>query len=1146
MADQPAVSRSQISESLANAVDLVLERLSHGQVLDAEILHRDFPECAPQLEAMLPTMIAMVDLGQADQFDGVSSPGVEPRVEQRMTLGDFRLLRELGRGGMGVVYEAEQITLGRRVAVKVLPFAALLDRRSLERFKNEARAAAMLKHPNIVSVYSIGSERGVHFYAMELIDGPSLAHLIGQIACMQDRANQREVNVEETVPTAALTTEYTGNRATFCRHVARLGQQAAQALHFAHDRGVIHRDVKPSNLLMDQDGQLNVADFGLARIQTADELTLTGDVVGTLRYMSPEQIEGRPVDQRTDIYSLGITLYELISQRHPFPEENRNRLIQQILEQPALPLDRVESQVPRDLATIVAKCLRKRADDRYATAADLSEDLQRFLDHRVIMARRPSSTEHVRRWVRRNPIVSVLGCIVALLVLLLAVVGPLVAYRQTLLSHALLNSQQRLRAELYDQEIAVAFDALDDGALERVDEILQRYLPTSGQPDRRGFEWYYLWQQSRRGLAAPQVREWISIWDVVVSPDGRHVAYGVFDGRVHVLDAVTANRQWGSKADKRRGHINSIAISPDSRLLASAGNDKKVIFWDLESGEQLYELGGLAQSVHVVAFSPGSQLFAIGYGGIGQEYTAPASVEVFRWALAEGDGRATVELTRLHEFADLVGRVKSLAFSCDGQFLAAGCHDAMVRLWDSESGQALPSLQGHGRMVTAIAFSPTSPHEMASVTTLDGSRIASDELILWNLDSREFEVLEGHGGQTRDLCFSPDGSLLASCGLDGVIRLWDTDRLIPVDTIRGHSAAVHGVSFFPDGDTLVSCSTDTTVRFWQLSARPPPSVIAAHRHYVYGLAFGPKGQYLVTTGIGSPSAEVKAWNSATGTAAGTAFQASVHLSYDIDVSNDGHTIAVSGGEWPDTARDGELSLWDFDTGRKRRTLVQGPLIWAAEFSPNSQQIVGTVEDRLVFWDVNTGKKLSEIPGQQGSIRNLDWSPDGRFIASCSRAREGMVKVWDAATRQCLWTSELPQSLDRTFTVVAFSRDSRQLAASGLMNDIFLWQLGEDGKRTGDVQILKGHTDVVWGLDFTPDGRRLASSSKDGTVRLWNLETGSELTALRDHHGWCWPCRFSPDGNTLAVGYGGFSWDGWIRLYRAANARDVDPGAPRME
>jgi serine/threonine protein kinase len=237
------------------------------------------------------------------------------------TIGDFALIREIGRGGMGVVYEAIQLSLGRRVALKVLPFAATLDARQLQRFENEARAAAQLHHTNIVPVFAVGCERGVHYYAMQLIEGRTLAEVIDHL---QDAPAPAVTPSVTTVAGAAAMTEQSIQSKTFFRLVAKLGVQAAEALEYAHQMGVVHRDVKPGNLLLDGRGTLWVTDFGLARIQSCPLLTAPGDLVGTLRYMSPEQAAGKPViDPRSDVYSLGATLYELLTLEAAFPATDR-------------------------------------------------------------------------------------------------------------------------------------------------------------------------------------------------------------------------------------------------------------------------------------------------------------------------------------------------------------------------------------------------------------------------------------------------------------------------------------------------------------------------------------------------------------------------------------------------------------------------------------------------------------------------------------------------------------------------------------------------------------------------------------------------------------------------------------------------------
>ena len=362
-------------------------------------------------------------------------------------LGDFRLLREVGRGGMGVVYEAEQISLRRRVALKVLPFAAAIDPRRLQRFKTEALAAAHVQHEKIVPVHAVGCERGVHYYAMQFIDGQSLAALIGELRRPRDELDRRPPlstparaqgaharaateslasisqtpSEEEAVLAAtAISHERSSDRRKYFDRVAALGRQAAQALEHAHHVGIVHRDIKPSNLLLDLRGQLWVTDFGLAQVTGDVGLTITGELLGTLRYASPEQLLASRgiVDHRSDVYSLGATLYELITLRPPFEGRDRNALIKQITDDDPVPLRALDAFVPSALETIVLKTLRKEPADRYATAQDLADDLQRFLDNRPIMARRPTPGERLRTWSRRHP--SIVGAVVVVWILLTA------------------------------------------------------------------------------------------------------------------------------------------------------------------------------------------------------------------------------------------------------------------------------------------------------------------------------------------------------------------------------------------------------------------------------------------------------------------------------------------------------------------------------------------------------------------------------------------------------------------------------------------------------------------------------------------------------------------------------------------------------
>jgi serine/threonine protein kinase/Flp pilus assembly protein TadD len=458
----PAQDEKQSVESLVGQIaGEFTERQNRGEHPDIEEYAARYPEIADLLRQALPALQA-VDLLAAgsNSVEGEASPN-----QISGCLGDFRLLHEIGRGGMGVVYEAEQVSLSRRVALKVLPFAAMLDERQLKRFKNEAVAAAQLDHPHIVDVLGVGCERGVHYYAMRLIEGHTLAGVIEDLrpeasggrnapvaagaecqaamtvdhppppAATADeessfaprknafsRSERRPTSLAETVPIAGLSTEHSITSREFFQSVARLGADVAEALDHAHQQGIIHRDIKPSNLMLDSRGKVWVTDFGLAHVQGGKSLTMTGDLVGTLRYMSPEQALAQRVvtDHRTDIYSLGATLYELLTLEPAYAGNDRQELLRQIAFEEPQSLRRINKAIPAEIETIVLKAMEKNPADRYATAQEMADDLRRFLEHKPIRARRPSLGQRLRKWGRRHR-----GLVAAAAVWLLAALAVL-------------------------------------------------------------------------------------------------------------------------------------------------------------------------------------------------------------------------------------------------------------------------------------------------------------------------------------------------------------------------------------------------------------------------------------------------------------------------------------------------------------------------------------------------------------------------------------------------------------------------------------------------------------------------------------------------------------------------------------------------
>jgi len=475
MAELESGRRPQRQEFLRRHPDIAAPL---AQCLDGlELIHQT---------ALLPTAVSPSAIKAQRPFPGPeglsTSPGGTTAGDTANPLGDFQIVREIGRGGMGIVYEARQLSLGRRVALKVLPFAATLDARHLQRFQNEASAAAKLHHTNIVPVYAVGCERGVHFYAMQMIDGQSLAAVIDHLRVQNRRADliaadrasqapltQVDESSSDAIPPGRSTSDAHGRPAPetvsplslamstqrcskprdFHRGAARLLVQAAEALEHAHQYGIVHRDIKPANLLVDAHGRLWITDFGLAMVHTDANMTQTGDLVGTLRYMSPEQASGQrlQLDHRTDIYSLGATLYELVTLEQIFDGKTRQELLHQIThDEPRAPRS-LAANVPVELETIILKAVSKHPADRYASARAFADDLQRFLDDKPILARRPTLFERARKWARRHPSLVAAGMLLLVVCLAALLVNNWMIAREQAKTAAALKSETQRATE---------------------------------------------------------------------------------------------------------------------------------------------------------------------------------------------------------------------------------------------------------------------------------------------------------------------------------------------------------------------------------------------------------------------------------------------------------------------------------------------------------------------------------------------------------------------------------------------------------------------------------------------------------------------------------------------------------------------------
>ncbi len=736
-------------------------------------------------------------------------------------LDDFRIIREIARGGMGVVCEAYQGSLNRHVALKMLP-----ERGDPARFRREAKAAGRLHHTNIVPVFGVGEHQGRHFYVMQFIAGRGLNDLLKERRTAGDRAAVTAIDHREA---------------------ARIALQVAEALAYAHAQGVIHRDIKPSNLLLDAQGTVWITDFGLA-YDAADTETLTdtGEFLGTLRYAAPERISERG-DARADVYGLGVTLYELVCGRPPFAEADRAALLNQILHHDPLRPRHHDPRVPRDLETIVLKSMAREPAHRYVTASDLAQDLRRFLEDRPIRGRRVSAWERMVRWCRSNPATAGLagGFILALIVGTTA--ASYFAIRATRGETAALENARRADREatrvreekrlsdrlLYVAEMHLAQQAWEDNRPDLVRQRLREFVPERpDETDPRGFEWFYLQRLCQFGARTLHGHAY-HVTSAAYSPDGRILASAGVDGNVILWESATGRMVRVLTGHAAKVEIDTLAFRPDGRTLASASIDGTVRVWDTATGQRLWILRGHTDAVSGAAYSPDGRTLATG----GHDHTV---------RLWDADTGRELRTLRGH-----TGPIYSLAYRPDGRTLFSASGDHTLKLWDAETGREVRTLRGHSGVVRSLALS------------LDGRTLASaswDQTIkLWDaVTGREIRTLRGHKGPLTGVAFGPEGKRIASVAWDGSLRLWDSVTGEELLTLRGHSRSeVNGVAYSPDGRDIASVGWDGAIKLWDVATGLEVVDLSGHEDQVLNVAFSPDGRMLATA---SGDLTVKLWN----------------------------------------------------------------------------------------------------------------------------------------------------------------------------------------------------------------------------------------------------------------------------------------------
>jgi eukaryotic-like serine/threonine-protein kinase len=1159
---------------LAEQAAALAERLKSGEPIDLD-------DCGDDLLTLLPTIQMMSNWSKRAS-----------RRTDLHRLGDFRVVRLLGSGGMGVVYEAVQVSLGRRVALKVLRESAALDPRSLRRFQVEAQAAASLRHPHIVPVFATGSHDGIAYYVMEYIECRDLARIIAELR--RDESTQSRAG---TAAKVAPRRPLLNDGSSFERDVARLARQAAIALEHAHANDVLHRDVKPSNLLIDEKGHLWITDFGLARIKGRSDLTRTGEAPGTPRYMSPEQALGRrnPLDGRTDVYSLGATLYEILTLVPPFRGDDRIDLLHRIAHQDPVPPRRIDSRIPVELETIVLKAMAKVAGDRYATAADMADDLGRFLDDRPIRARRPGVLGRTARWTHRHgKLVAIAGA--SAVVLAVGLAGAALRYTVWLRRHGdalkaevtranrnadLANYHRRLaNRHLHAAQLRLASAAIENGQLERAQDILHDQVTDPGGDDPRDFAWHVLWERATREIAPLHGHE-RNVRVMAVSPDGRTLASGDEVGEIRLWDART-----GSAISVLKGHslsITRLVFSADSSLLASAADTdsharSEVFLWEAASGRELARIDGPAGCASAmpsfIGDQPALRLHVSGRESAGGEWRKSAQTEVRTYDVSHGPSRLTLRSTwhsNDHTFVTDAGQVVSFTSArlaeADRCTLPAAATGHIEWAFDSArfGTRVLTASTPDGRVIAA-AFGPNtvSCREMSTGSELlrytsesplrslalssDGHTVAafceSGLVELRSLASGTRVALaiaaSSMGNSRLCLAFSPDASKVATTvwGIPGgptPVTIWDVQTGKRLQEYPGHRDRAAELMFAADGRSLL-IAAGPTIRRWfpdGKSAKPP---LLGHRGQARAVAFAPHGELLASAGnddnleiikLWDPDSGrlIRSWRGGTGTTAALAF------------SPDGKTLASA-----HLATAASIRLWDVATGTRVATL-EGHAAGARTlaFHPRGKLLASAGSDKTIhLWEVETQRHIAALDGHDDSIEQLVFGADGSLLASASG--DGTVRVWDIVGARALYTLPGPEK----FSAVSFSPDGRALAAADEDGSIMLW----DAATGSSIGLLRDEMRALRALVFSPDSRILASAGETGPIRLWDVLTAQELHSLPDYSGYVHSLAFAPDGSSLAY----CGRDGAVgicrtdlavtRARRGANeSRDPDPGRP---
>ena len=1088
-----SLNDSSADELAADLASEFLERVQRGENPTIDEYCEAYPEAAEQIRELLSMLMVMENVPP-------ESGELETKVERDTPLpeqiGDYRVVSEIGRGGMGIVYEAEQISLDRRVALKVLPNGLAAFGNSKLRFQQEARAAAKMHHTNIVPVFEVGEEGTFVFYAMQLITGQSLDRVIEELGNLRTVSNREELNQRPSSAGAAPSTSHSqtssvfgdqlsdsgsNSKKRFFRSVAKIGVQIADALAFAHERGVIHRDIKPSNLLLDAEGVIWVSDFGLAKLED-NGLTQTGDYVGTLRYMSPERFEGK-CDVRADVYALGLTLYELALQRPAFESFDRLKLIQLIHQSDPVRPRSIDPRVPRDLETIILKAIEKEPRRRYKSAGLMEQDLQRFLNDEPIQARRSTLVEQTLRWARRNRALA--GSLAAMLSMALIMICVLF-YSLTTTRTALNEAKRFAASSLLTQADA----ALDEKKFQTASLLAAKSMetyPSSAaaaklQTAQASCPVELAWTSPVFGRASAAVQ----------SSDGKWIATASVEE-----DIIWVWNESLELQQKLIGHkqmVTSLDVD-DSNQVLSGSKDQTICLWDIESGEPLWSCS-IASAPAQVAIDPKK-----------------------RWACAGGVFRGTIWLWDLrsgklkHRFDGVGEASTALAFSSDGSFLAAGFSNDEIKIWD------LGTMQHK-------TLSNSAVHEIQHLAFLDEQNllVASSHgaTLLRATDDGNWQVESlGDQGTFQADCIATnsDRSEVTLGSSDGSIRSWDwPGRNEKVQSRIQIADSVKYLAYGRDGSLLIS--TDNTRG--QLSDRPvcridrtskqPTAWIDGHTDRVTQLAFSSNGKRLTSL---SEDNTIRVWDTASGK--------SVQRLGNERGKNDIRCVAIDGtGETIFAgAQNQSLYVWNAGSGKRLRQSrkLPGP-VHAVAISPTENVLAWMTRRRIGFFEISGGERFlltdsgRELETYQPKNteenfqpRTLVYSADGKWIA-CGTSK-GKVLLWSTDSGELVTKIPVGKSMILNI-VIADDGQTMSVQDSGSQVKIFDVSNITKPKKLKQLEHL-----TLSSMAMSPDGKLIVTGVYRSEAIVWNVETGQEIGKIEGQRGRVDALRFSKDGSMLA-------------------------------